>query len=86
MQRLLIALTIALTLNLALSTEPGYAAQGKTLQQAVAKVRRSIDGKILSARTVRRGNRYVHRIKVLTKGGRVRVITIRGPKVKRNGR
>jgi uncharacterized membrane protein YkoI len=45
--------------------------QGISLDEAVARVRRQTDGKILSAETVRVDGRQVHRIKVLTPNGRV---------------
>lgn len=61
---------------LALSSQTVIAA--KTLNQAVRQVERQTDGRILSANTVRRGDRLVHRIKVLTKQGHVRVITVDG--------
>ena len=50
-----------------------------SLKQAVAKVRREVAGRILSARTVRDerlGGRTTHLIKVLTPRGRVIVIRI----------
>ncbi len=57
----------------------GYliAAQGQTsLEQAVKRVRKQTGGRILSANTVDKGGRKVHRIKVLMKNGRVRVINV----------
>lgn len=47
-----------------------------SLDQAVSQVRAQTNGKVLSAKTVRKGNRRVHRIKVLTPRGKVRVIEI----------
>jgi len=59
---------------------PVYVAQagngGMSLDEAVARVRRQTDGKILSAETLRRDGRLVHRIKVLTRDGRVERLTI----------
>ena len=49
-----------------------------SLSEAIEQVRRQTDGKILSAKTKIDGNREVHRIKVLTKDGKVRTIEIRG--------
>lgn len=42
-----------------------------SLDEAVSRARRQTDGKILSAETVRVDGREVHRIKVLTRDGRV---------------
>ncbi len=47
-----------------------------TLDQAVNQVKRNTGGKILSAKTVKRGAKRVHRIKVLTKDGKVRVVIV----------
>lgn len=49
---------------------------GMSLDEAVAQARRQTDGKILSAETLRRDGRLVHRIKVLTPDGRVERLTI----------
>lgn len=49
---------------------------GYTLEQAVAKVRAEVPGRILSAETVVHEGRVVYRIKVLTDDGRVTVIEI----------
>ena len=49
-----------------------------SLSEAIEQVRRETGGKILSAKTKMDGNREVHRIKVLTKDGKVRTIEIRG--------
>ena len=46
--------------------------QGISLDEAIARARREADGKVISAETVRQGNRSVHRIKILTRDGRVR--------------
>ncbi len=46
--------------------------QGISLDEAIARARRQSDGKILSAETVRDGGRNVHRIKILTRDGRVK--------------
>jgi len=47
-----------------------------TLNEAVQQVQQQTGGRILSAQTVRQGGRSVHRIKVLTPSGRVRVIIV----------
>lgn len=45
-----------------------------TLDEAVRKVQRRTDGRILDARTVERDGRTIYRIKVLTNDNRVRVL------------
>jgi len=45
---------------------------GISLDEAVAKARRHNEGKVLSAETIRVDGRKVHRIKILTKDGRVK--------------
>lgn len=60
-------------------------AQARSLDQAVRMVQRQTDGRILAAEQVRRGDRIVYRIKVLTSEGRVRVITIDGGRVRGRG-
>ena len=45
---------------------------GISLDEAVAKARRQNEGKVLSAETIRDNGRTVHRIKILTKDGRVK--------------
>jgi uncharacterized membrane protein YkoI len=52
------------------------AKQGMSLEQAVAKVQRDTQGRILTAETVNQNGRPVHRIKVLMPNGNVRVIHI----------
>ena len=47
-----------------------------SLDEAVAKARRNNKGKVLSAKTTRSDGRKVHRIKILTKDGRVKRIRI----------
>lgn len=48
--------------------------QDLSLDQAVEQVRRETGGRILSAETVHENGKAVHRIKVLTRDHRVRVI------------
>lgn len=76
MRTLIVILLVAL---LGLGSPPAFAAM--TLDQAVRIVKRQTDGRILSADTVRRGNHVLYRIKVLTRDGHVRVITIDGGSV-----
>jgi uncharacterized membrane protein YkoI len=49
---------------------------GSSLDQAVEQVRRETGGRILSAETVRQNGKQVHRIKVLTRDRRVKVIRV----------
>ena len=51
---------------------------GKTLDQAIAEVRRKTGGKIVSAETKEQGGREVHHIKVLTKDGKVKTHKVNG--------
>ncbi len=51
---------------------------GQSLDEAVRRVERETGGRILSAETIRAGEREIHRIKVLTPDGRVRVIQHEG--------
>lgn len=53
-------------------------ADGKTLDQAIAEVRRKTGGKVVSAETRVQGGREVHHIKVLTKDGRVKTHRVNG--------
>ena len=49
---------------------------GMSLNQAVQQAQRETGGRVLSADTVTQGDRAVHRIKVLTPSGQVRIVTI----------
>lgn len=49
---------------------------GVSLNQAVQEVQRETGGRVLSAETINQGGRSIHRIKVLTPSGQVRVMTI----------
>lgn len=49
---------------------------GVSLNEAVQQVQRETGGRVLSADTVSQGGRAVHRIKVLTPSGQVRIVTI----------
>lgn len=51
-----------------------------SLDTAVAQVRRTTHGRILSAETISQHGRRVHRIKVLTPDNRVRIIMINAGK------
>jgi uncharacterized membrane protein YkoI len=50
--------------------------RGISLDEAVSRVRRQSDGRILSAENVRRDGRRVYRIKVLSQDGRVSRVDI----------
>ena len=47
-----------------------------SLDEAAKKAARQNDAKVLSARTVEKGNRRVHEIKLLTKDGVVKTVRI----------
>jgi uncharacterized membrane protein YkoI len=49
---------------------------GVSLNDAVQQVQRETGGRVLSAETVNQNGRMVHRIKVLTASGQVRVVVI----------
>jgi len=54
----------------------GPTARGTSLNEAVQQVQQQTGGRVLSAETVNQGGRRVHRIKVLTPSGQVRVVTV----------
>ncbi|PWG64304.1 PepSY domain-containing protein [Sediminicurvatus halobius] len=49
---------------------------GISLDQAVRRVAERTDGRVLSARTIRRGGREIHQVRVLVAQGRVRVFDV----------
>jgi len=49
-------------------------ASGMSLDQAVNQVRQQTGGRVLAAKTVSKGGRKFHRIKVLMPSGRVKII------------
>lgn len=51
---------------------------GPSLSEAVERVRRQYNGRIVSAETHLNGNREVHYIKVLTADGKVKTVRIPG--------
>lgn len=81
LKKILLASAFAAVLGAGLP-DPAWAA-AKTLGQAVQQVKRSTGGKVLSANTVVRGNKEVHRIKVLTQDGRVRVVQVEGRTIRK---
>ena len=54
----------------------GGGESGVSLNEAVQQVKRETGGRVLSADTVNQGGRTVHRIKVLTPSGQVRVVVV----------
>ena len=83
---MLLSCVLATPLASAQESEPGQAFRiaqnnGMTLSEAVESVRRSTDGRIVSARTKIQGGREVHHIKVLTKDGKVKTHKIPGRKI-----
>ncbi len=68
------ALWLAVALMLSLPVQGG----GLSLDKAVKQVRQQTGGRVLSANTVHRGGRVVHRVRVLLPDGRVRTIEIQG--------
>lgn len=65
---------LVLVFSMALAMPTGAWAQ--TLDQAAAKAARQYNAKVLSARTVQKGNRRVHVIKLLTRDGVVKTVRI----------
>jgi uncharacterized iron-regulated membrane protein len=59
---------------------------GISLDQAVSQARQRHKGKVLSAETVRSDGRKVHRIKILTKDGRVKRTRIDAGSGKKSGK
>ena len=51
---------------------------GKSLAEAIEQVRRQTNGRILGAETKVKGNREVHHVKVLTRDGKVKTVTVQG--------
>ena len=72
-KRFLALLLIAASLTMAGAPNVTVAA---SLNEAVQQVQRETGGRVLSADTVNQGGRTVHRIKVLTPSGQVRIVTI----------
>jgi uncharacterized membrane protein YkoI len=75
------ALTISLPIAAMARGTGDFVAQrggqaGVTLDEAVQQVQRETGGRVLAAETVNQNGRMVHRIKVLTASGQVRVVVI----------
>lgn len=63
------------------ATPPSLSAMqggGLTLSEAVERVRRQYNGRIVSAETKCNGNRETHVIKVLTQDGKVKTVRVPG--------
>ncbi len=59
------------------ASPPAYSEKrGISLDEAISRARRQESGKVLSAETVRDNGRRVHRIKILTRDGRVKRVRI----------
>jgi len=54
---------------------PGHS-EGISLHEAVRRIAEHTDGRVLSARTVSRGQRRIHQVRVLVSQGRVRVFDV----------
>jgi len=61
-----------------------YQSNCTSLSEAIDRVRRQYGGRIISAETIRSGNREVHVIKVLTSDNTVKTVRINGCRL--NGR
>jgi uncharacterized membrane protein YkoI len=48
----------------------------QSLEEAARQAARQYDAKVLSARTIKQGNRQVHEIKLLTKNGVVKTVRV----------
>jgi outer membrane lipoprotein-sorting protein len=70
-KKILLALVLALVL--------AQSAWAITLEQAARQAARQHNAKVLSARTVQRGQQRVHEIKVLTKQGVVKTVRVPAP-------
>lgn len=46
------------------------------MQEAVAQAQQETEGKVLSVQTLRVGRHKVYRIKILTRDGQVRIVTV----------
>ncbi|HZW58745.1 MAG TPA: hypothetical protein VFE85_00510 [Woeseiaceae bacterium] len=85
---LLAAASLAAPLSAGAQLHPAQPADGAmlllaqgdcpSLSDAVERVRRQYQGRIVSAETERRGKREVHVIKVLTDDGKVKTVRIQG--------
>ena len=71
--------------RLLLAKDKHYNNGGISLDQAVSQARQRHKGKVLSAETVRSEGRKVHRIKILTKDGRVKRSRIDAGSGKKSG-
>lgn len=72
MKKRVISIVLALLMALAVSVS----AWAQTLNEAANQAARQNNAKVLSARTVKEGNREVHVIKLLTKDGVVKTVRI----------
>jgi cell division protein YceG involved in septum cleavage len=68
--------TRLITFVIALFLAATVSVQAQTLDQAARQAAQQHDAKVLSARTVKEGNRDVHVIKLLTKNGVVKTVRV----------
>ena len=68
--------TRLITILIALFLATAVSVQAQTLDQAARQAAQQNDAKVLSARTVKEGNRDVHVIKLLTKKGVVKTVRV----------
>jgi hypothetical protein len=68
--------TRLITFIIALALATAVSVQAQTLDQAARQAAQQHDAKVLSARTVKEGNRDVHVIKLLTKNGVVKTVRV----------
>jgi len=67
---------ISIALALAMALAVPVSAWAQTLNEAANQAARQNNAKVLSARTVKKGDREVHVIKLLTKDGVVKTVRI----------
>ena len=67
---------ISIALALAMALAVPVSAWAQTLNEAANQAARQNNAKVLSARTVKEGNREVHVIKLLTRDGVVKTVRI----------
>ena len=59
-----------------LGTATALPAREVGMQEAVAQAQKETDGKVLSVQTLRVGRHKMYRIKILTRDGQVRIVTV----------
>ena len=71
-------LTLALSSTFALAkpSNSGDKGENQSLNQAIQDVKQQTGGRILSAGTINKNDKHIHKIKVLLPNGKVRIIKI----------